>query len=649
MFVTFFESYRKPAGLRRDLSWGGMLEAFRKPRKAAEKTDTACWSPTVFDGDKRAKAGALELSCLSLDFDNDGDRVVSTDEVHFELQSRGVTYATMPTWKALTEGAPRFRLVVPLVSPVPADRWGDWLDGALAATGLDGLLHGVDVPILRDTARLFFLPATPEGCPVDVFDFDGYLLDVPVPEPKAEEQPRRVEIPRVEADSPVEKYVAEAVEAECERVATAGKGQRNHALNSAAFNLGTLVGAGVLDQHDAASRLEAAAAMSDLTKDDGTAAVDSTIRSGLESGKRKPRDMSDIGQRRKRDDDVPAEHRDPPKVEDGAIERWIRQKAGIWNVQQLDRDLGLRGADAATRRDAVIEKLVEAGDIARHNDRTDQYRPVDKTLTPILLSAKQLGHELPVILPFGLSEYVRVMPKNIIVIAGESNTGKTALGLRIALDNAKSFSVRYLSSEMSEQELNERAVLFAPLEDWPTHRVHFFERTRDFHEALLPNDVNIIDYLEIHGGEFSKIADYIRSIHDKLDRGVAFIMLQKGTGAEMGRGGDLSIEKARLYLSLFHEIKTADGVIVRAKVKKAKLFRKGMNPDGRELYCEVVSGHRISFDRLEAAQFPCCGKWTWYGPRYAKQLKQAMAIIAGEPIDAGADEDRPETRFPDAE
>lgn len=80
-------------------------------------------------------------------------------------------------------------------------------------------------------------------------------------------------------------YVAAAVEAECAAVASTPPGGRNAALNAAAFNLGQLVGAGVLDAHEATGRLLDAAAACGL----GEAEARGTIRSGLEAGSKQPR------------------------------------------------------------------------------------------------------------------------------------------------------------------------------------------------------------------------------------------------------------------------------------------------------------------------------------------------------------------------
>jgi Bifunctional DNA primase/polymerase, N-terminal/AAA domain len=87
-------------------------------------------------------------------------------------------------------------------------------------------------------------------------------------------------------------YGATALDDECAKVANAPKGQRNHALNRAAFNLGQLVGGNVLAESDVRAQLLDAASACGLVQDDGRAAALATISSGLAAGLKQPRTPS---------------------------------------------------------------------------------------------------------------------------------------------------------------------------------------------------------------------------------------------------------------------------------------------------------------------------------------------------------------------
>lgn len=82
-----------------------------------------------------------------------------------------------------------------------------------------------------------------------------------------------------------ERYVATALDAECGAVALAPVGTRNDTLNTAAYNVGQLVGGGMLDNTDALNHLLAAAQRAGL----GEVEAERTILSGLLAGVRNPR------------------------------------------------------------------------------------------------------------------------------------------------------------------------------------------------------------------------------------------------------------------------------------------------------------------------------------------------------------------------
>jgi len=84
-------------------------------------------------------------------------------------------------------------------------------------------------------------------------------------------------------------WAESALRSECDAVEQTQMGTRNVALNKAAFSLGQLV-PHLLNQGRVESSLLAAAAVCGLTEGDGEPAVRATIRSGLTSGMRQPRE-----------------------------------------------------------------------------------------------------------------------------------------------------------------------------------------------------------------------------------------------------------------------------------------------------------------------------------------------------------------------
>ena len=80
-------------------------------------------------------------------------------------------------------------------------------------------------------------------------------------------------------------WAAAAASAEAHGVAAAPVGQRNHALNRAAFRLGQIVGGGHIDAGEAAEVLRRAGEAAGL----GAVEVDATLASGLDAGRHWPR------------------------------------------------------------------------------------------------------------------------------------------------------------------------------------------------------------------------------------------------------------------------------------------------------------------------------------------------------------------------
>ncbi|MDP8931866.1 MAG: DNA primase, partial [Actinomycetota bacterium] len=80
-------------------------------------------------------------------------------------------------------------------------------------------------------------------------------------------------------------YALAALQGEVGVVIAAPEGQRNDTLNAASFALGTLVGAGLLDEHSVTDQLLQAALVAGLPE----AEAQATIRSGLGAGRAQPR------------------------------------------------------------------------------------------------------------------------------------------------------------------------------------------------------------------------------------------------------------------------------------------------------------------------------------------------------------------------
>jgi hypothetical protein len=187
--------------------------------------------------------------------------------------------------------------------------------------------------------------------------------------------------------------------------------------------------------------------------------------------------------------------------------------------------------------------------IEKQIDKRGVYRIIYHNLeTKMDLLNEEAEVEFKMDLPLNLGNRVVISPGNICVIAGSKSSGKTAMLLNIAYLNQNKYEIVYLNSEMHATELKKRLKKFAPLNDW---KITGHKCSGNFADFIEPDKkkIYIVDYLEVHD-KFYEIAAPIKLIHEKLGDSVCFIGLQMKSGATLGRGGDFSAEKARLYLTM---------------------------------------------------------------------------------------------------
>lgn len=260
----------------------------------------------------------------------------------------------------------------------------------------------------------------------------------------------------------------------------------------------------------------------------------------------------------------------------------ICDMSGDISVTECDKALQL-----VTKRDKanlrqILHRLCEQKILKKQGHKAGVYHIIDRELEVIDWQNADTA-EFDLELPLDLGHLVKIMPKNLIVIAGAPNSGKTAFLLNIVRSNMfyiSNRSINYFSSEMSEAEFRTRIEKFndPPPEQW---RFNAYNRCGNFADVIRPDDVNIIDFLEIHD-EFWKVGGMMRDIYEQLDKGIAIIALQKQKNAAMGRGGIATLEKPRLYLSM------DAGKIT---IEKGKNWRyQTVNPNGMSCLFKLVQG-----------------------------------------------------------
>jgi len=186
-------------------------------------------SGTLFkDGTRRASANALEMGLILFDWDNASEEAtgefwpdprtgeptrrpklrkvmtsspVAFDDLQEALWEAGVNSYSWSTWSHSPEW-PKSRVLVPLAHPVPAGLWTPATEWAMDFLGFNPLRHGLDLPVLRDTARLNFLPGAPDPRSIRRGETVGTHLAIPIEELRIAEVPQPVVPQRIFGSCP---------------------------------------------------------------------------------------------------------------------------------------------------------------------------------------------------------------------------------------------------------------------------------------------------------------------------------------------------------------------------------------------------------------------------------------------------------------
>lgn len=270
------------------------------------------------------------------------------------------------------------------------------------------------------------------------------------------------------------------------------------------------------------------------------------------------------------------------------VEEFVMSTNGHFLSTDIHKCLHLSTRQELKNTSEILSRLSKKGVIEKHGDRNGSWRRVENDIE-IIDWRNATTDEYPIQFPLNLHQLVKLYPGNIAILAGASNTGKTAFMLELIRLNQKSHKIKYMNSEMDGSELKLRLEMFqevCPLDKWDFEAI---ERSDKFADAIDPDGFNVIDFMEIYD-EFWKLGGWIRDVHKKLNKGIAVIAIQKQSSSknnqkDFGRGGELTIEKPRLYLAMDRG---------RIKIVKAKIWRDhGRNPNGLSRDFKIVSGWKF--------------------------------------------------------
>lgn len=277
-----------------------------------------------------------------------------------------------------------------------------------------------------------------------------------------------------------------------------------------------------------------------------------------------------------------AERKDRNLTEE--IREWIMSTNVNFLSTEVEKCLHLSTREDQKTLSVILKRFCEQGLIKKYGNKRGSFIPVLEEEEIDWLNADETV--LDIEWPGEIHKLVETMPKNIVIVAGEKGAGKTAFLINTVYLNMDKYPINYLSSEMPGAEWKKRLRKFGlPLDVWKRFKPK--NKSSDFAESIKPNEINIIDFLEVYK-DFYEIGSKIREIYDKLDKGIGIIAIQKNPGVDIGLGGYRGMEKARLYITIGGN---------RLKIISGKFWVNGeVNPNGLVRSFKLIQGAKFNFN-----------------------------------------------------
>ena len=483
---------------------------------------------------------------------------------------------------------------------------------------------------------------------------------------KAEKPPQQEYTP---ISTGITTYGQSALTQEMTNMMAAPEGTRNQTLNNAALKLGSLVAGGQLDENTVKNALMSCAMTIGLQKNEASKTIHSGFQKGIQTprkpnpgtmgtmgtaettgdnrgqlgthrdngDKRDSGDKGDTGDRRgqlgtigdregtKGTDYVNSLGRFQSNLID-ELRAYIKDNQGVFTNQDIDREFGLVDRQDKKNRSRALKKL-ELENLIKPDKRVSgKYHILTSEMEWIDLNDIENDY-FDIDLPLDLHNMVNLPPRCVCVMAGTSNAGKTAFLLDIIKRNIqKKYDKLYLMSEMGPSEYRQRVVKMADnVKEWQKN-VKSASISSGYDGPILhynPDGLTVVDFLEEVEGEYYRITSDIRSIYDALNNGLVWVALQKHSMARVGRGGEGTTEKARLYLTIDTLLHRPSCTISYIRIVKAKDY-PGENPNGKEIHVKITGGKHI--ERVSHWMYCNESQRNSYKRQYEEQLDKKEKI-----------------------
>lgn len=260
------------------------------------------------------------------------------------------------------------------------------------------------------------------------------------------------------------------------------------------------------------------------------------------------------------------------------IEQWIALVNGKFSTHDIWNEVGIDTPENKTHLRIILGRL-EAKGIIKSNG-SGHYMKVDMEAPIIEWQKADPLNIVPLKWPFEIEKHALLYPKNVAIIAGQKQEGKTTFLYNFIKLNMYQYQIDLFNSETGPEQMKDRFTDLGIPIDAP---FNVYERYDNFADVIKPDHISVIDYLDLNS-EFYLAGAEIDSIFRKLTCGIAIIGMQippssvtyvkgvkKVIERDLAYGGGTTAKRAFIYISMFSH---------KLKLKHAKKpAQKNINPD----------------------------------------------------------------------
>jgi len=212
---------------------------------------------------------------------------------------------------------------------------------------------------------------------------------------------------------------------------------------------------------------------------------------------------------------------------------------------------------------------------------------------------------------FGIENLAEVFAGDLILVSGQSNYGKTAMVLNIMAENLNLMGAVLMGSEYTSYNGHispkfKRRIKHMDWVQWMNDkgqpRFELLPVGSDYEDYVKADLMNVIDWISLPG-EYYLIDRVMKSIKDRVGKGIVIAVLQKNPGADYGEGGPRTDRYADVALKI-DAFGDRQSLLTIGKVKAPK-----MRATGRTWAFEIVDyGANLENIREVVKCSKCWGK-----------------------------------------